>query len=278
MKSRYLMKYSPTFKAAPRYFYAKFWLLLTLVSQFSTLSANEQKHILVGTGDGPPFIRTENGSIHNEKPGLSIEILQSIAKHNNWKLEFVEMPFARQIVATRLGEVDAMVAVFKMDAPDLLYPSTPIAVAEHCFFTREDTDFWFTSLQDLDAIKLGVINDYNYGLIDEYVAENKQDNILRVSGQDKDSLTKLLALLHMRRIDAFIEAKSVVEYVTNNLDTETLRIAGCTAISPAYIAFSPASEESEQLAHEFDSAIEQLRTQGELKRLFQKYGITDWHK
>ena len=278
MKLRYIMNYSPNFEVSPSYFYFKLLLLLTLVSQFSTLFANEQKRILIGTGDGPPFIRTENGNINNERPGLSIEILQSVAKHNSWKLEFIEMPFARQIVSTRLGEVDAMVAVFKMDAPDLLYPSTPIAVAEHCFFTHKDSDFHFTSLQDLNAIRLGVVNDYHYGVIDDYVAENKRDNILKVSGEDKDSLTKLLTLLDMRRIDAFIEAKSVVEHVTDYLGIEKLRIAGCTSTSPAYIAFSPVSEESQRLIHEFDFAMEQLRKRGQLKQIFKKYGIADWHR
>jgi len=253
-----------------------FLLLTALLCCLLPAEANDKRRIVIGTGDGRPYIFTENGSVLPTNPGLSIEILQAAANEHNWEITFAEIPFTRQVSATRSGQIDGLVAVFKDDAPDLIYPNEPIAMAQNCFFINEGAPFHYQSTESLDDIILGVTNGYHYGEIDDYVAQNSKKNILKVSGEDKASLSTLLRLLQVNRIDAFVESSRVVEHAIKAQNIKGIKKAGCTAPMYAYIAFTPDLDVSVSLANDIDATVTRLRASGELDAILKKYGVDDW--
>ncbi len=252
------------------------YLFCLLLSIPTPTEASERRRVVIGTGDGRPFIFTENGSVLPTNPGLSIEILQAVANEHNWALTFAEMPFIRQVSATRSGQIDGLVAVFKDDAPDLVYPDEPIAMAQNCFFINAGAPFHYQSTESLNDIILGVTNGYHYGEIDDYVAQNSKKNILKVSGEDKASLSTLLRLLQVNRIDAFIETSRVVEHAIKAQNIKNIKKAGCTAPMYAYVAFTPDLDVSVSLANDIDATVTRLRASGELDAILKKYGVDDW--
>lgn len=252
------------------------YLFCLLLSIPTPTEASERRRVVIGTGDGRPFIFTDNGSVLPTNPGLSIEILQAVANEHNWALTFTEMPFARQVSATRSGQINGLVAVFENDAPDLQYPREPIAAAQNCFFTQSASEFQYNTPTSLDSIRFGVTNGYHYGEIDDYVAQDNLKNVVKVSGEDKASLFTLFRLLEVNRIDAFIEASRVVEYAIEANDIKNVKKAGCTAPLYAYVAFTPDSDASVLLANDVDATVTRLRASGELDAILKKYGVDDW--
>ncbi|MEM7420232.1 MAG: transporter substrate-binding domain-containing protein [Pseudomonadota bacterium] len=251
-------------------------LLISVMCFCFAAAANEKRRVVIGTGDGRPFIYTQSGSVLETNPGLSIEILQAVANEHNWSLTFIEMPFARQVSATRSGSIDGMVATFIEDAPDFHYPAEPIAMAQNCFFAKADSSFYYDTPASLDKSVFGVTNGYHYGEIDDYILENRLNNIVKVSGEDKASLATLFRLLEVGRIDAFIEANLVVRHSIASKELDNIKKAGCTAPMYAYVAFSPDNPSSTALANNVDSTIKRLRASGELDIILRKYGVDDW--
>lgn len=232
--------------------------------------------LTIGTGDGRPYIFVKRNVIDIEKPGFSIEIVNAISDKLDWGVQYAVMPFSRQVVSTQKGETDALMAVFKSDAPDLVYPDEPIGVASNCFFKREDNDFHFPDRRALDEVRIGVTNGFTYGLIDEFVAENRFNNIVTLSGDDKDVVQRLITMTLEGKIDTFIEAEAVVNYHLQEKHIKDLVNAGCTRTFKAYIAFSPVKPGSVQRAKRFDQAMTELRMSGELAMILAKYGTKDW--
>lgn len=232
--------------------------------------------LTIATGDGRPYIFVDNDNVSAALPGFSIEILQSVAKIQGWKLKFEVMPFSRQVIATRTGQVDGMIAVFKSDAPDLLFPSQPIGLASNCFFALEKSSFRFPDRTSLDDYKIGVTNGFTYGLIDQYIAENAGRNIVSLSGEDRDVVTRLISMLLEDRIDTFIEAEAVVNYHLKEKNIRNVKNAGCTQTFAAYVAFSPSKSASKSRIDTFDRGVIVLRKSGKLQKILDKYGAKDW--
>ncbi len=241
-----------------------------------TLLPTEADVLSIPTGDGRPYIFVENNQIEFERPGFSIEILQSVARLQGWKLKFEVMPFSRQVIATRKGQVDGMIAIFKTDAPDLLFPNQPIGQASNCFFALDKSDFRFPDRTSLDDYKIGVTNGFTYGLVDQYIAENIGKNIISLSGDDKDVLTRLINMLQENRIDTFIEAETVVNYHLQEKGIKNIKNVGCTRTLKAFIAFSPSLQNSKKRITAFDQTVKQLRSSGQLQKILEKYGVKDW--
>lgn len=236
----------------------------------------EAETLTIATGDGRPYIFFEQGQIQDERPGFSIEILMAVAKVLGWKLNFEVMPFSRQLIANRAGQVDGHIATFKSDAPDLIFPAEPIGVASNCFFALRGSAFRFPSRVPMDKFKIGVTNGFTYGLIDQYIEENAAKNIVSLSGEDKDVLLRLIDMLLERRIDTFIDADPVVRFHLKERQISELENVGCTTTFDAFIAFSPNKPESKERVKKFDKAVSLLRSSGELQQILDRYGAKDW--
>lgn len=231
----------------------------------------------IATGDGRPYIFTDGQTVDAQRPGFSIEIIQAAFEQLGWHAEFEALPFSRQISATEAGAYDAMVTMFISDAPHFIFPRKSIGIARNCFFTLAESNFFYVRAESLDGIRFGVANGYSYGAIDNYIAANKNHNVITVSGNDKEVVERMLGLLTAKRIEAFIEAEFVVEYhLAEKGLVGAVVNAGCASHLEAFIGFSPAKSESVQRAEQFDRALSQLRASGELASILQRYKVEDW--
>lgn len=257
-------------------------LCLLLLTVLLTSQKLHSESLTIATGDGRPYIFAEGGTIAQQQPGFSIEIVQAAARLLNWDITFSIQPFSRQISGTRAGRYDAAMAMFPGDAPSFVFPKQAIATARNCFYKKSQSPFRYTNTTSLDMISLAVTNGYTYGgethkALDDYIARNGLGNIITIAGQDKNVAERLIAMLKANRIDAFIEAEAVVAYHLQEKRITGIKIAGCTPTLSAFLAFSPEIKNSERRAAEFDRAVESLRSSGELKKILDRYSITDWN-
>jgi len=133
-------------------------------------------------------------------------------------------------------------------------------------------------VNSLSGLNLGVIQDYAYDDdIDEYIEVNGNrgqkvqvatgDNALEIS------VRKLLA----GRIDVFIEDRTVFLAYINKIGKEDeVRFAGALEGVEVFVSFCPTNPKSEVYAEILSDGIAGFRESGELDRILEKYGLTDW--
>lgn len=240
-----------------------------------TLANNDE--LVIALGGGSPYIIVEGKQIREKNPGISVEIINAVAKKLDWRITYEVMPFSRQLAVTSQGKADALMAILKTDAPDYVFPSEPVGVASNCLFSEKELTFYFPERQEsLDHYRVGVSNGFTYGLMDDYIAENRSKNIIALAGEDDEVIQRLLMLLNEGRIDAFIEAESVVNYHLKKNNLPPLLKVVCTPILEVFLAFSPNRPDSRARVQAFDKALKELRSIGRVATILAKYNVTNW--
>lgn len=214
----------------------------------------------------------------SEKPGVMVEIAQAVFSPQGHTVEYKVMNWPRAIREARVGNINAIIGAFKGDAPDFIFPHQELSVLSNTFFVRKDHSWRFSGVKSLQQIQLAAIAGYDYGdELREYIQESGSSKVSLLSSHDHP-LAKGIKLLHRKRVDAVIEADPVFWYTAQELGLKDEFISAGRSEVPekAYIAFSPALASSADYAQMLSNGVEQLRKSGELEKILQRYGLSDW--
>ena len=218
-------------------------------------------------------INCEPGS---ERPGIFVELARDIFAEAGIEVRYEMRNWARVLQEVRRGEINAAIGAGIGDAPDFLFTETPVAMSRNCFYTLPDSSWRYDGLDSLARVRLGVINDYSYGVeINAYVAaHHRHVDQVQVAAGDK-ALDINLSKLGLRRIDAMIENSWVVQARLAELGRSgELREAGCREPDvPIYLAFSPALKASSRHVELLEQGLLRYRASGRLQALLQAYGV-----
>ncbi len=213
-------------------------------------------------------------------PGYVVEVLNEIASSNDLKLELSIIPLARALDLAHKNTVDILLAL----------PSQSIANAKlqkshasfgglyNDFYINSELDWHFKGMDDLEAqlnnnISLGTVNGYEYGDKIAKLLKNNPDNIFSASGSSP--LNKQLRMLQLGRLDILLDSRFTVQYQLSKLPNNTIVYAGTQGdFTPLFLGFSPSL--SKELMQIFDQGLAELRQNGRLDHILEKYGITDW--
>lgn len=211
----------------------------------------------------------------SDAPGFLVETAEQAFALSGYTIKYGTRPWSRAISDVRNGKYDGLVGAGTKDAPDFVFPKLALAMARHTFFTRPDSVWRYKNAASLSLIKLGVIDDYSYGeLNDRYIAPNRNDreHLMILNGQNV--LGRFLNMLEIQRIDAFVEEEAVLlNFMKTTRSTLNVRKAGVAYREPIFIAFSPANPDSQKYADALDRGMRALKASGELDALATKYGI-----
>jgi len=210
-----------------------------------------------------------------EKQGILVDVARKIFEKAGYVVDYRELNWKRAIKEVRQGKYDGLVDAYETDAPDFIFPNEHIAISKMCFFVLSEKEWKYNGLESLRGISLGVINGYSYGEnLDRYIETYKKTTSVQVSA-GIDVLKRNIKKLNKKRIDAVVEDYAVMgDFVQRNSNYDKLRNAGCLPGEKVYIAFSPAKETSTIYANLIDAGIVEMKKNGELKALFQSYGVT----
>ena len=210
------------------------------------------------------------------KNGIAVDMFMIIFEKAGYQPEFKEVPWKRAKVDTRRGKYNAIVCATKDDAPGFVYPEQPIAVQKTCFYTDQKSSWKYENIDSLDGITLGVIGGYHYSEeLDQYIAKNSTTGKVQTTVSDNPLKSNVL-MLKKQRISAMIEDPVVMQYYIWLNKESDLKEAGCvTEKVNLYIPFSPKNSESEKYAKILSDGISALITTGEIKRIYESYGI-EW--
>jgi polar amino acid transport system substrate-binding protein len=218
---------------------------------------------------------------HNCKAGAAqegymVDIAREALAYAGYTLEYQNFSWARALRMARRGQFHAVVGAFRTDAPDFIFPEIAQGRASISLFTHPDKDWTYEGIASLESQTLLAINGYSYTAeLDNYIDRNK-DNRQRIwilSGPEPFS--RALNLLEIQRTDVFAADDYVVAWaVRNKPDLKRPRRAGQVMETLSYVAFSPANENSPQLARLLSEGTQKLIDNGRMKAILENYGLT----
>lgn len=214
------------------------------------------------------------GSTH---PGFAVEIAQEVFGEAGYHVTYQELNWARCIDDARHGRFSGIIGGSRLDAPEFIFPETPIGESGDAYAVRKGDNFRFTDASSLDGRVLGVIRSYNFsGPIGAYIAAHANDasRIEYVSGNG--ALAKNLGKLVAGRVDVVVDDENVLahELAAEGL-SDRLKITPGVKVTPVFIAFSPLAPQPQRLAHILDTGMAGLRASGRLSQILASYHVPD---
>lgn len=222
-------------------------------------SGEGKEKIIMGTSaDFPPFeTRDNNGEII----GFDIDLAKHITEELGYELEIKDMNFDGLIGALQADTVDFVAS--GMSATDERKENVDFSIEYHrsgeMFITLPESEI--ESMDDLEGAKIGV----QLGTIQDTAAQKLAKSIdIEVKALDK--LPALIQELKAGRIDAIYLDKTVAEGYIKEVNLKGFDDE--SSVSPGMaMAFPKGSDKVE----EFSKVIEEMKENGELKKLEEKW-------
>jgi cystine transport system substrate-binding protein len=230
----------------------------------ATAGASEEAGVLrVGTeGTYSPFSFHDPAS--NDLTGYDVEVITAVADQLGMEVEFSEVPWDAIFAGLEAGRYDVIAnQVSVTEERQALYDFTePYTVSTGAVVTRAD-DTSITGLDDLAGKTSAQSATSNWA----EVAKGAGANVEAVEG-----FTQAVTLLKQGRVDATInDDLAVLNYLETTGDTE-LRIAAATDDQTEQ-AFALAKDS--ELTEQIDGALAELRADGTLAEISEKWFGTD---
>lgn len=239
-------------------------LLGTLLPTF-TLAAErpvDGRTMRVAIGEWPPFVSEDL-----EHYGLAARIVTEAfaAVGNDVRYRFY--PWKRAYLETRQGDQDATAIWTKTpDREGEVLFSDPVLTADKVFFHLEDTEFDWSSIEDLEGYTVGATRGYGYGdAFDEAVKDGRID--VEYVDSDLQNFRKLIR----GRIDLFPMTEAV-GYSILNTRFEDDQIADVTRHprpmqqAVFHLLFSKTVDGNEAMLERFNRGLAVLRENGRIEQ------------
>lgn len=212
------------------------------------------------------------------KPGYGVEVASEIFAKAGHRVEYDLAPWRRSIEDCLHGAVVAVIGAAPVDSEKLVFPQEPIGVWDTTFLVRNEESWRYEGPASLARVKLGGIIGYNYmEPVGAYVEANKGDRSRVDLIGGRTPLDQNLRKLQAGRIGATMESRAVLDYKLKSMGAgHGLTFAGGTEAGPIYIAFSPRHPKAQEYARILDQGIAELRASGRLRKILDRYGVSDW--
>ncbi|MBF0207366.1 MAG: transporter substrate-binding domain-containing protein [Oligoflexia bacterium] len=213
-----------------------------------------------------------------DKPGYMIEIAKAVFESKGYKIDYDIEPWARAVKDVSEGKYLGLVGTAKVDAPTLLYPQITLGNNRSCFYSIQGKLQWkYRGEESLKEISFAAIKDYTYGdPVDTYIKKNPgKVDVIAGNYALALNIAKVLA----GRIDAVIENESVIAmHLKEKPIKKPFGNYGCVEGDPVFIGFYPRHPNAIKYAEMLTNGIIELRKNGKLKEILNRYGIDDWEK
>lgn len=211
----------------------------------------------------------------SEDKGFMIDLAIEALALSDHQVTYVEVPWTRAVELASKGEVDAIVGAFKNDAPDFIYPQTPLLnISPNNLFTTQDNEWVYQNINSLNDVNIGVITGYDYGdKLNSYLFSKASAKVQQIYGNNAPS--RNIQRLLKKRIDVLVETGPVFWYHAKKLNVlhQVKQVGSVSKSEPCYIAFSPFLPSSKDISIALDKGVEILRQQGRVKEIADYYGL-----
>lgn len=168
------------------------FIMILCLSSYTVLAETEQIRLKVGFySNYPKVYRTDDG----RASGVFIEILEQIAKNENWKLDYVFGTWEECLTRLQNGEIDIMPDVAASEERRKLFDfhQKPVLMSWGCIYTK--TDPYINSVFDLTGktvavLRGSILTDGEEGIYNLVKHYRVQCNF--IEADDYDSVFKLV--------------------------------------------------------------------------------------
>ncbi len=248
----------------------KKFIMTALIFVFILPISAMAETLRIGTDHYLPF----NGTVGTKEEGYVIEIIRSV--FNDYKLEFVDLPYARGLSYVNKGKIDILLTVAKNQFPDttgLIFPQEEISITRGAFFVRQNNNWKYKEPNSLKGVRVGLVNSYEYPEIEDKLEDKSRFDYISGANTTQRNLMKLLK----GRIDTYYESDIVVKYHAKKMGiAKKIKIAGYGRERERFYIVISAKNNAKKIADKFDTEIRQLRITKHLDQILQRYNLTDW--
>ncbi len=241
-------------------------IVVMLLMLLHTTVIGAEEPLLIVTNPWPPYAM----EVEEELTGTDIEITQAVFRQLGMAIKIQFYPWKRCLMMVERQQADAVLdAGLIPEREEFLYfPEEPVSEGVTVFFIKAGRTIPFTTLEDLNGLRIGAGLGYNY--CDEIDQAPFIQQAERVSTLEQN-FKKLLA----DRIDVVVEADAVGYFTAKQmgiLDQITIIPNALYCQGGNYLAFSKKPGYA-QLASQFNQALRAFKMTDAYTQLLQSYGI-----
>ncbi|WP_415883042.1 substrate-binding periplasmic protein [Neptuniibacter sp. QD34_54] len=260
-----------------------FHALLTVTCFFSPLASAEEilieKPINIAMSDWCPF--TGNCGIGE---GYIPEVIGEIFSRKNIKVNFYLMPWSRGLQRTSDGEFTGLLNPSQHgEASHFYFSKEPTGSYAYCYYTKKEDSWVYKGATSLSTRQTALIKDAGMGEDHAYINDPKnQDYFYHISLTD-DYMDRAFKMLDSGRIDTFVNDFNVTEFYLKQhpIWKGKIKKAGCIKMNNVWLGLTPKFSERDRVVlvgEIYDQGVVELRNDGTLAKILEKYGVSDWEK
>ena len=250
----------------------KKWLVVLFAAMLAVLAAcgggdqsegKDEKVLKVGaTGQSYPFAYKDNGKL----VGFDVEVTEAIAKKLGYKLDWQLSEFSGlmgQLTSGKLDTVSNQVAITDERKQTFNFTDTYAYAGTQIIVKKDNNDI--KGLDDLKGKTVAAVLGSNHAKNLESKDPDKKINIKTYETQDG-----VLNEVANGRVDAYVNGRSVLLAQIEKTGLP-LKIVGNPIVYEEVGYPFAKDEKHDKLREEFNKAIKELREDGTLKKLSEKY-------
>lgn len=215
----------------------------------------------------------------SENKGYVIDILELVFDKYGHSIDLNIAPYARALRLLYSGKADLVPGVYLEDIEPgkVVLASEEIGVSINMFFTVTSSDWRYQNPSSLNSQVLGLVFEYAFPEIEEYVNTNKGTNRIQYA-YGVDALQINLKNLIKGRLSVILDDHLVVKALARKLNlSEKIIPAGIPGKENKLLAaFSVQNFKSLHFSQLLSQGIKDIRKTGELDAILKKYDMKDW--
>jgi polar amino acid transport system substrate-binding protein len=212
--------------------------------------------------------------------GVMHEVLRRAFAGTKYRLIFHEMPYIRAIRDTLDGQYDVVTYAGSAHAEDFVFVRNLDMVNVVQFATRADSPWQYRGIDSLNGIRFSIPMGFRTGNpeMDDYLDRYERDpSRIRMNSCDNPTMAQCSNLECMLndRVDAMLVGSLAFRYITRQEGVADRVRVDPEPVAMFYnrIAFSPRCPNGTELRDMVERKIREMRASGELKKIFDHYGI-----
>jgi polar amino acid transport system substrate-binding protein len=247
-------------------------LAIILIFSFVSLksSPTEKKELHFESDIWCPYTCDEKIS---NKRGYIIDMAEEIFAKHNIKFTYSIIPWARVLLRSEKGQIDAMGAAYKEGREDrYIFPTEDFGKSINKFYVVKSSNWFYRTPESLKDITLGTILGFIYA--GEISTLHKYAKKIIPTGGESP-IEKNIVKLIRREIDATIEESTVENYILKQMKmNKKIREAGNFGKKTGlYIGFPRVLPNSKQYAQILSDGIIQLKKTGRFQKILKNYDL-----
>lgn len=227
----------------------------------------EERSVRLATLHWEPYIGRNLPSF-----GFGAEILREAFHRAGHKVSFAIMPWVRALKEVEIGKHDAVCFAYHSQERERNFIfSAPYAESVLGFCKLRESDITVQSLQDLTPYRIGVVRGFvntpefdALGSLKKEEVKNEEMNLKKLLNRRVDLIViDRFVMRHLMKT-RFPAHKDTVEFLDPPL-----------AVHPLHLMFSKKRKASSVLVREFNRAVENMKTDGTMKTIINRFGYGD---